>query len=205
MFTMKVLRLSFLIISIAFILSTFCLITNCTSKVDAQPGFDQIHNWPITVRELPGSVQFSGIVKFQIKSDTTVFTRAIDISYYKTILPIYTYVQVGDSEAVILAGFEGTSHPGVFDSTFFFESEAKHFEILVTNQTKIFLCNYETGCPSTNVGLCFNQPFGMQYLRLKFTGMLGNTIGAEVRWSILMQKLEKSKESRAFKIVSTKP
>jgi len=186
-----------------FIIFLVYVFISCVSPIAAQPS-DSIHNWPVSVRELSGNIEFSGTVKFEIKGDTTIFTQAIDISYYNTILPIYSYFQVSDPTAEMLAGFEGTSHPGIFDSTFFSEVDISHFQVLVSNQTESFLSNYEEGCPTSNVGICFNQAFGMQYIRLKFIGTPENTIGAEVRWSILMQKKARSKESRAFSIKDTK-
>jgi len=176
---------------------------SCVSPIVAQPS-DGIHNFKVTVRELPGSVQFSGEVDFHAGADTSIFTQAMDISYYSLVLPIYAYYQVEDSIANIIASFEGTSHPGVFDSTFFMELDASFFLPLQTNETNMFIANYETGCPSGSIAICFNRAFSGQYLRLKFQGITGNTKGASVRWSILMKKTFRSSDTRAFKIVDTR-
>lgn len=165
---------------------------------------DGVHNFPVSARELPGSVEFSGVIQFKNISDTVLFTQAFDISYYNILLPIYAYFKVGDQTAEMLGSFEGTSSPGVFDSTFFREIDLEYYAVLVTGESEVFLSNYEEGCPTNNVGICFNEAFGCRWIRLRFNGLSGNTIGASVNWSVKFNKLQKSSESRAFSIVNTR-
>jgi len=187
----------------------FCIITIFTLSLLAQFPADSINNWKVSVNESASFAEFSGVVDFAKDSSIDLFTQGIDMSFYDLRNPIYAYYNAGGSNTNVLISFDGSSDPGLFDTTFFAETDSNHWVSLLTDQDLSAIVNYRTDCLKDTINpviSCFNKSFGIKYIKIKFDGQITtNSTAATVRWSFIVPKKLNAKSSGAFNIKDTRP
>jgi hypothetical protein len=186
------------------------LIIGCSendhSTLKAQSS-DGINNWKVSVNESDNYVEFYGVVDFGIDSSIAIYSQAIDISFYNTVNPVYAYYNAGASDTRVFVLFEGSSDPGLYDSTFFAETDSANFVELLTDDDLSEIINYQKACINDTINSnfgCFNKAFGLKYIRVKFQGTDQNSTAATVRWSFILPKNLNTKKSKAFDIKDTR-
>jgi len=191
-----------------FILTIYISIF-CVLPLSAQSPADSINNWKVSANEGHSFAEFSGIVEFAQDSSIDLFTRAIDISSFDVTDPVYAYYNAGGSDTDVLISFQGSSDPGLFDTTFFAETETTDWVSLLTAEDLSAIVNYQKACVNDTINSafgCFNKGFGLKWIRLKFDGQITtNSTAATVRWSFILPKKLNAKTSGAFDIKDTRP